>query len=108
MSRFDDISLKEAELENIITNFENKIHEISGKFDEIKAKTSILDGDPAIWRSKSQEQFKLKKDNYIEQFDVVIRELTKELELLKEARFKLTQTEQNIAKNVDYLINDIV
>ena len=45
--------------------YENKIIEISNKLDEIKVKNTAVDGDATIWKSRAQEQFKSKKDNYV-------------------------------------------
>ena len=77
----NNVHLNEVELETLITRYENKIIEISNKLDEIKVKNTAVDGDATIWKSRAQEQFKSKKDNYVNQFDVVINEHKKELEL---------------------------
>ena len=104
----NNVLLNEAQLESLITRYESKIIEISNKLEEIKTKTKMVDGDTEIWRSKAQQEFKLKKDNYVNQFDVVINEHKRELALLKEALAKLKQAEQVISTNVNSQISDIM
>jgi len=104
----NNVLLNEAQLESLITRYESKIIEISGKLEEIKNKTKIVDGDTEIWRSRAQQEFKLKKDNYVGQFDAVINEHKKELDLLKEALTKLKQAEHTISTNIDTQISDVM
>lgn len=104
----NNVLLNEAQLESLITRYESKITEISSKLEEIKNKTKMVDGDADVWKSKAQQEFKLKKDNYVSQFDIVVNEHKRELDLLKEALTKLKQAEQTITTNVDTQISDVI
>lgn len=104
----ENILLKENQLGELISSLEKRISDIKNRFDEIKSKTTIVDGDSEIWRSKAQQSFKNKKDGYVKYFEVILDELNAELELLKLAKLKFRETEDAISRNVDYLINEIV
>lgn len=104
----NNVLLNETQLESLITRYESKITEVATKLEEIKNKTKIVDGDTEVWRSKAQQEFKLKKDNYVNQFDKVINEHKRELDLLIEALSKLKQAEATITSNVDAQISDII
>ena len=75
----NDIKLDELSLDELIIVFENKINEIEEKFNEIKNKTMIVDGNSDTWKSKAQEIFKEKKDIYTSMFDVVMEEFRNQI-----------------------------
>ncbi len=102
----ENVLFKEKQLDELITNFQNRINDINNRFEEIKAKTSVLDGNPEVWVSRSQQAFKNKKDGYVKYFDVVLTELTEQLNILKLAKLKFQEAETNISKGVDYFIEE--
>lgn len=101
-----DIKLDELSLDELIMVFENKVNEISEKFDEIKNKTQIVDGGES-WRSKSQEAFKEKKNMYTSQFEIIIEEYRKQIEQLRFAKQSFSATEQAIEQGAIDSISDI-
>ena len=103
-----NIKLDELSFEELVLAYENKINEIQEKFNEIKEKTNIVDGNSENWRGKAQESFKQKKDSYVNQFDVVIQELTNQLNLLKYAQQQFVTTENTIGQNVEKSISDVI
>ena len=103
-----DILLRESQLEQLISLYESKIAQISSRFEEIKSKTSIVDGNPDNWESEAQQIFKEKKDNYVNSFETVTSELNKQLNLMKQALQMLKENEQAVTTNVDMTISDVV
>ena len=103
-----DILLRETELQQLISSYESRIKEISTRFEEIKNKTSIVDGNPENWESEAQEIFKQKKDNYVNSFETVTSELNKQLNLMRQALQMLKENEQAVTTNVDMTISDVV
>lgn len=102
----NDILFQEIGIDTLITRLETVKTNMQNSFTECTDKLKQIDG--IIWKSKSQEVLKEKKDRYISTFPEIIEELEKEISLLKLARQEFIKTENQINKSIDTNINDLI
>lgn len=103
----NDILFQEIGIDTLITRLETVKTNMQNSFTECTDKLNQIDGN-TIWKSKSQEALKEKKDRYVSTFPKIIEELEKEINLLEIAKQEFIKTENQINNNIDTNIDDLI